>query len=129
MSNPKDWYSKVKRMCSIGQMKNEVTNVESMSTLSDKEQVEVIADEFEKISHDYEPLKSDSIPPEKYATTKSISILPHQVYNKIKEMKVKPSTPPGDIPMKLVKEFGIYLSDPIADILNRGFMHGEYPEC
>ena len=51
-SNTKDWYSKVKRMCSIGQMKNEETNVESISTLTDKEQVEVIADEFEKISHD-----------------------------------------------------------------------------
>merc|ERR1711994_886348 len=99
-SNTKDWYSKVKRMCSIGQMKNEETNVESISTLTDKEQVEVIADEFEKISHDYEPITSNSIPSGSYATTKSISILPHQVYDIIKEMKVKPSTPPRDIPMK-----------------------------
>ena len=128
-SNTKDWYSKVKRMCSIGQMKNEETNVESISTLTDKEQVEVIADEFEKISHDYEPITSKSIPSSSYATTKSISILPHQVYDIIKEMKVNPSTPPRDIPMKLIKEFGLYLSDPIAEILNRGFSHGEYPEC
>lgn len=44
-------------------------------------------------------------------------------------MKTKSSTVIGDIPMKLIKEFGVELAMPIADILNRSIISGEYPNC
>ena len=42
-------------------------------------------------------------------------------------MKTKSSTVLNDIPMKLIKEFGVELSYPLANILNRGIASGEYP--
>ena len=43
-------------------------------------------------------------------------------------MKTKASTIPNDIPMKIIKEFGVELSFPLADIINRGISFGEYPD-
>ena len=43
-------------------------------------------------------------------------------------MKNKSSTLKDDIPMKIIKEFGVELSFPIADIINRGIKFGEYPD-
>ena len=43
-------------------------------------------------------------------------------------MKTKASTITGDIPMKIIKEFGPELSTPITDIINRAISFGEYPD-
>ena len=62
-SNPKQWFSKVKRMSSIDKSKNQDTIIEGYSEIPDEEQVELIADSFEKISKEYDPLSSDAFPP------------------------------------------------------------------
>ena len=41
-------------------------------------------------------------------------------------MKSKTSTVLDDIPWKLVKEFAVYLADPLENIFNRSVQHGEY---
>ena len=81
--------------------------VEEISEQSDQQQAETIANSFEKISHEYEPLTKESISQETYATDNLLIVHPHQVYQIIKAMKTKSSTPLGDIPMKLIKEFGM----------------------
>ena len=60
-SNPKQWYSKLKRMSSHDQHKNEEYSVAEIESLSNKEQAEFIANHFSKISNEYEPLKSSDI--------------------------------------------------------------------
>ena len=49
----------------------------------------------------------------------------YEVFRKIIKAKKPHSTVQGDIPMKLIKEFGVELSFPLADIINRGFAFGE----
>ena len=46
----------------------------------------------------------------------------------IKESKTSASTIEGDLPMKLIKEFGPFLVDPLMDIWKRCFDSGEYPD-
>ena len=103
-SQPRQWYSKLKRMSSINSEKSERIIVQSMQSLSDHTQAEEIADQFAKISNTYEPLTNDKIPKHIYETNEKFDpIEPYTGYNLIKSMKVNASTVEGDIPMKLVK--------------------------
>ena len=59
--NPGQWYSKLKRMTSHDQLKSEKVIVENICHLSDKEQVEIIADSFSRVSNQYEPIDPEKI--------------------------------------------------------------------
>ena len=48
--------------------------------------------------------------------------LPHQVKEYILRLKPKKSTPPGDIPVKLVREFAGFICLPLCDIINSSLM-------
>ena len=43
-------------------------------------------------------------------------------------MSYKKSTVKDDIPMKLIKEFSVELSEPLENIFNHGLVHGQYPD-
>ena len=84
-SNAKDWYSKIKRMSSIDQSKNTDLIVESIADEPHDKQVELIADNFEQISKNYEPLNSCSFSPEIFEKSKSFSKLQsHEIYQTIR---------------------------------------------
>ena len=55
-SDPGQWYSKLKRMTSYDQLKSEQVNVLNICDLSKVEQAETIAENFAKISNEYEPI-------------------------------------------------------------------------
>ena len=58
-SSPGQWYSKVKRMSCNDKVKTEEVIVQSLAGIPDKEQAEIIADQFAKVSNQYEPLNKD----------------------------------------------------------------------
>ena len=60
-SNPGQWYSKLKRMSSYDQHKEDITIVEELVNLPVKDQAEKIADNFAKISNEYQPLNSEEL--------------------------------------------------------------------
>ena len=60
-SNPSQWYSKLKRLCSFDPNKAQPTIVESIKHLSDKEQAEKIADKFAAVSQEFDPLSRSDI--------------------------------------------------------------------
>ena len=102
-------------------------NVQSLSNLAADTQAEKIADSFAFISNEYEPLKSEEIDVNQATNRKPFPwITPDQIHQKIKKMKTKTSTVINDIPWKVVKEYGFYLSYPLEDIFNRSVQHGEY---
>ena len=53
----------------------------------------------------------------------------HQVREYILRLKSRKSTPPGDIPVKIVKEFASQLSVPLADIINCSLNQGHWATC
>ena len=127
-SNPGQWYSKLKRMTSHDQLESEQVNVESICDLSDKEQAEVIASNFSKISNIYDPIDPERIRlnPENNQSTPVLEA--YQVYEHLSKIKTNKSTVKDDIPAKLIKEFAPELSEPMADILNCMVRRGEFPD-
>ena len=92
------WYSKLKRLCSYDQMKSEPIIVESIKHLTDKEQAEIIADKFAKVSQEYEPLKSEDIHVPEFEQSTIPSFTHQQVKKHLEKIKTNKAVPPGDIP-------------------------------
>ena len=90
------WYSKLKWLCSYDQKKSEPTIVESIKHLSDKEQAEIIADKFSKVSQEYEPLSKDDIDIPEFDKSSIPLFKPEQVQKHLEKVKTNKSVPPGE---------------------------------
>ena len=104
---------------------------EGLSTLQSAER---LADYFSKISQEYDPICVESFPPyikDLLATGKTDPSKPvleeWEVYKKLEKSKKPNSQIPGDLPVKLVKEFTPELAKPISVIYNRITETAEYP--
>ena len=60
-SNPGQWYSKLKRMSTIDQTKDDEVIVQQIKNETNKQQAEIIADQFASISNLYQPLNKYDI--------------------------------------------------------------------
>ena len=101
-------------------------NVEEISNLNNQSQAEAIADSFSSISNEYKPLETDDICIEGSCGTPLPTLEPYQVYEYLKRIKTKVSTIKDDIPAKIIKEFAVELSSPLADVINCSIHRGEY---
>ena len=128
-SNPGQWYSKLKRMTSYDTLKSEEVMVDSICGLSNKEQVEKIAENFAKISNSYDPINPSNISTKQENEKSTPKLEAFQVYQYLKKIKTNTSTVKDDIPAKLIKEFSPELSEPLSDIINCMVSRGEYPNC
>ena len=126
-SNPSQWYSKLKRLCSYDQHKSEPIIVETIKHLSIQEQAELIADKFSKVSQEYEPLNEKDIIVPEFESSSIPIFTPLDVQNNFLEIKTKKAFPPGDIPPKLIKELASELSKPFCEILNSSIKLGQWP--
>ena len=126
ISNPGQWYSKFKRLCSHDQQKSEVVNVEELSGLTDDQQAEAIANKFENTANRYSPLEDSDVelPPIPEGSIPNIS--PAVVLKFLKKIKTTSSTVKDDIPAKVIKKFAKYLAHPLADIINTSIIRGEF---
>ena len=124
-----EWFSKLKRISRYDEGKSEVIQVEEISHLSDQEQAEMIADNLSAISNSYKGVEMTDIliPPFSSKDIPHISTLKVKEY--MSKIKVKKSTPPGDIPAKIIKEFSDYLCIPLKDIINSSLKQGIWPNC
>ena len=127
-SNPGQWYSKVKRMSSTDPTDDRKIIVEELMDLSSEQQAEVIADQFAKISNLYQPLQTEDIKIPVNANSKPVPLFdPQQIYEKICKMKKKSSTVCGDIPWRIISEYSVELSFPLANIYNTSTLSGTWP--
>ena len=117
-SNPSQWYSKLKRLCSFDQNKSDPIIVDSIKNLSDKEQVEEIGNKFAKVSQEYNPLKTGDIKVPNFPDSSIPFFKLEQVKMKLQEIKINKAVPPNDIPPKIVKMFAAELAEPLCHIIN-----------
>ena len=117
-SNPSQWYSKLKRLCSFDQNKSDPIIVDSIKNLSDKEQAEEIANKFAKVSQEYNPLKTGDIKVPNFPDSSIPFFKLEQVKMKLQEIKINKAVPPNDIPPKIVKMFAAELAEPLCHIIN-----------
>ena len=104
---------------------------ENMSPIQSAER---LADYFSQISQEFSPICKDNLPPwikdklHRGITDNSKPVLEEwQVHKKIQKSKKPNSLIPGDLPVKLVKEFTPELATPITRIYNRITQTAEYP--
>ena len=53
---------------------------------------------------------------------------PSQVWFALSRIDGRKSTVPGDVPVRIIKQFAAYLAEPLTDIFNTGLRRGEYQE-
>ena len=128
VSNVGQWYSKLKRMSSIDEHLEEKVLVEDLIDVPSDAQVELIADKFEEISKNYEPLLKENVSIPNKEDSKPLPLFePYEIWKKITKMKKKSTTVKGDIPWKIIHEFAVELSEPLANIYNSASLAGVWP--
>ena len=106
----------------------------SEENLTPVQSAERLAEYFSCISQEFEPIQIENFPPwikDKLLTGKTDQSKPvleeWQVYEKLRNSKKPNSLIPGDLPVKIVKEFTPELAQPVTQIYNRITETGEYP--
>ena len=122
------WYSKLKRITNYEKREAEYVQVEEISQLSNNAQAEAIANNFSEISNQYLPLQRGQIETPFIPSNSIPKFTPSKVRTYLQTMKTNKASPPGDIPAKIIKEFALFLSIPVADIINSGICLGEWPK-
>ena len=127
-------YSALRKLETGEQVSKKALTLPSHADLTPAQSAEKLADYFSKISQEFDPINPENFPPwikEKLLDGKSDPLKPFledwQVYQKLKKSKKPSSSIPGDIPVKLMKEFTPELSKPVATIYNRITQSGVYP--
>ena len=121
------WYKAVKRMTSY-ESKPEQIIVDNINHLSDREQCELIADEFAEVPNQYNPLNKEDIQVPVFYKCDIPQFTPAQVWKQLSTMKTNKSCIDGDVPAKVFKVFAAYLAEPLSDIINCSISTGEYPD-
>ena len=124
-----EWYSKLKRISRYDQGKSETLQVEEISQLSDQEQAERIADQLAEISNTYKEVELSDINIPHFKAEDIPQFSAARVEKFILRLKSNKATPPGDIPVKIIKEFSQYLCVPLANIINSSLTQGHWADC
>ena len=127
-TNPGQAYSILKRM-GAQPGENEDTSTFSLPShehLSPSESAEKIAEHFSKISREFPPIDVETLPERvtvKLCNPERESEIPdireYEVYDRIKSANKPKSGVPGDLPRRLINEFGPELAKPICNIFNK----------
>ena len=118
------WYSKIRSL--IGSQKQNNSSFPCVNQLTTEEAAHTINNHFASICQQLPPLDRSCLP----------SFLPSpppdpvsefEVNRSISGLKVKRSTTPVDLPMKLYKEFSVELSRPLCSIINASLSQSKCP--
>ena len=127
-SNPSQWYSKLKRICSYDQEKFDPIVCEEIEKFTNQEQADKLAEYFSKVRNEYEPLEKETIHIPNFTEDTIPKFKNSQVKEALSQIKPKKSVPPGDIPAIVLKTYSDELAEPIADIINTSIKQGIWPK-
>ena len=103
-------------------------NIAELDGIYDKLQAEIIADHYAQVSNEYEPIKTSDF--EEYSDLSKfspITVDPEKIMKIIKKMNHKAATLDGDLPIRIIKEFSVELSLPLAHLVSSCMSVGQYP--
>ena len=93
--------------------------VEELEGISNIDQAERIAHHYASISNEYKALEKHDIPSSLYSTEELPPFIEaYQMYERIIKMNSKKANVKDDIPMAIIKEFAVEISEPLAHIFN-----------
>ena len=127
LSNPSQWYSKLKRICSYDQEKYEPIICEEIDNLDDPEQAKKIAEHFATPRNRYSVLNECEINIPPFEENSIPQFTQSQVKNILSSLDKKKAVPPGDIPTKVFKHFARELAIPVTNVINCAVKQGVWP--
>ena len=116
-------------MTRYDQGRSEIIQVDEINHLDDLEQAEMIASHQARISNTYKGIERTDIDIPPFGPEDIPRLTESKVKEYIARLKMKKSTPAGDIPVKIIKEFSRYLCKPLTDIINSSIEQGEWAAC
>ena len=128
LQKPGNWYKCLRRITSLDQHRDEDLHVEEISHLSKQQQAEEIASKFASIPNEYEALETKNIEIPPFKESEIPEFHPAQVWFALTKLETNKSTVDGDIPVKILKTFAAYFSEPLTHIFNTCIRRGEYPD-
>ena len=118
----------------VGKQSNFTLPSHAENEFTPAQSAEKLAEYFSCISQEFEPICPEKFPPwikSKLEEGKSDQTKPviedWQVFEKLQKSKKPNSLVPGDLPVKLIKEFTPELAKPVARIYNKITHTAEYP--
>ena len=126
-AKPKQWHKELKKLTNFGQNKSDEIIVESIKDLSRTEQAEVIADEFSKVSQEYEEVRIEDIEIPEFTEKDIPHIKESDVIEAMSKMDPNKSNVTNDIPAKIFKRFACQLGKPVTDVINASIRQGVWP--
>ena len=98
-SNSKQWYKQLKMMTKYDQREDK-PEVDSLKHLSDVDQAEAIANKFQEIANEYEPLNAADVTIPPFSDDDILVITEAEVQNVLENLKLNKSERKTDIPAK-----------------------------
>ena len=125
-TDPGKWYSMAKQIGAVDKMSRGDIQIESLSSFSNLQCAQKIAEHFAAISQEYSPVDVQKLPAYLPAQ-KPPKIEEFDVYMRLKNIKKTKSTLPIDLPEKVRKECTPHLAAPLTTIYNESLSLGQYP--
>jgi len=82
---------------------------------------------MQSVSADLKPLDTDLIPDVSDACPLEYIIDPSEVESKLSQIDARKSSGPDELPNRFLKEFSVFLAEPVCLILNASIREGEVP--
>ena len=124
-AEPRNWFNHMKRILGTKQ-KDSLNNIQELAH-SPEGCADIINKHFAAINSTLPPLRQDQLPAYLPARPSPISVSEHQVYRLLNNIPTSKAPGPGDIPPRLLKEFGPELAKPFCDIFNSSLHEGVFP--
>ena len=124
-AEPRNWFNHMKRILGI-KKKDSLNNINEITNNPEKS-ADTINNHFATINSTLPPLRRGDLPAFLPARPTPITVSEHQVYRQLNSIPATKAPGPGDIPPRLLKEFGPELAMPFCDIFNSSLQEGVFP--
>ena len=124
----KHWYREFTKLTSFDQLKLEEIDVEAIKDLPNKEQAELIANNFAAISQEYDRLETDDIQIPFFSPSEIPVVTEVDVQLALESLDTNKSNVENDVPAKILKHFAKQIAKPLADIINDSIQQGCWPD-
>ena len=124
-AEPRNWFNHMKRILGTKQP-DPLKNIKDLANNPDT-CADTINKHFAAINTTLPPLHQEDLPAYLPARPTPITLSEHQVYRLLDSIPTTKAPGPGDIPPRLLKEFGPELAKPFCDIFNSSLREGVFP--
>ena len=120
-SDPKKWYSKLKRMTGKHISNTDSPNIQELQNVEPSGQPDVLATHFAQTRNLFEPVKSEDFEDflrGRLLDPQTLFIQPQKICDVLRTINQNAATVKDDIPVKLFTQFSSHLSLPLTHIIN-----------